>query len=195
METALNGFWDAGVTAGDRVAVVGAGVVGSLLAYVAARCPGTEVELVDVDSSKASVADALGATFKLPGDATRDADAVVHASGSPSGLRTALDLAGTEATVTELSWFGTSTAELPLGEAFHSRRLRIQSSQVGSVPAARRARWTNRRRLELAVSLLADARLDVLVSGESRFEDLPNTMTELSNERRSKSLCRRITYR
>jgi 2-desacetyl-2-hydroxyethyl bacteriochlorophyllide A dehydrogenase len=195
METALNGFWDAGISAGDRVAVVGAGVVGSLVAYLAARCPGTEVELVDIDSSKASVADALGATFKLPDDATRDVDVVIHASGSPDGLRTALDLAGTEATVTELSWFGTSTVELPLGAAFHSRRLRIQCSQVGSVPAARRARWTNRRRLELAVSLLGDNRLDVVVTGESRFEDLPNAMTELSKERKSKSLCRRITYR
>lgn len=195
LETALNGFWDAGVTAGDRVAVVGAGVVGSLVAYLVARCPGTEVELVDVDPSKASIAEALGSAFALPEDASGGADVVIHASGSPLGLRTALSLAGDEATVTELSWFGNSTAELPLGEAFHSRRLRIQSSQVGSVPATRRARWTNRRRLELAIALLADGRLDALTTGECRFEDLPNAMIELSGEQTSKSLCRRITYR
>jgi hypothetical protein len=194
LETALNGFWDAGVTAGDRVAVVGAGVVGSLVAYLVARCPGTEVELIDVDPSKAAVARALGATFKHPSDATGDADVVVDASGSAAGLRTALGLAGAEATVVELSWFGTSMVELPLGEAFHSRRLRIQSSQVGSIPAARRPRWTNRRRLELAVRLLADDDLDVLFSGESRFEDLPSAMIELSEERQSTTLCRRIRY-
>lgn len=194
METALNGFWDAGITAGDRVAVVGVGVVGSLVAYLCARCPGTDVELVDIDPSRAAIADAFGAAFALPSDASGEADVVVHASGSPAGLRTALALAGVEATVLELSWFGASPVELSLGEAFHSRRLRIQSSQVGSVPPARRARWTNRRRLELALTLLADSRLDALVTSQCRFEDLPSAMVELSQERTQKSLCRRIIY-
>lgn len=195
LETALNGFWDAGITAGDRVAVVGAGVVGSLVAYLAARCPGTVVELVDIDPSKAAVANALGVVFKAPGDARREADVVVHASGAPEGLATAIALAGQESTIVEMSWFGSAKVELPLGEAFHSRRLRIQSSQVGTVPAARRARWTNRRRLALAIDLLSDERLDALVTSECRFEDLPAAMLDLSNERGSKSLCRRVVYR
>jgi threonine dehydrogenase-like Zn-dependent dehydrogenase len=149
---------------------------------------------VDIDPSKAAVAHALGAVFKEPNAAARDADVVVHASGSPEGLRTALSLAGTEATVVELSWFGQSSVGLPLGEAFHSKRLRIQSSQVGTVPAARRARWTNRRRLEVALGLLVDPRLDALITGESRFDDLPQVMVELSRETTSKSLCHRIRY-
>jgi threonine dehydrogenase-like Zn-dependent dehydrogenase len=194
LETALNGFWDAGITAGDRVAIVGAGVVGSLVAYLTARCPGTQVELVDVDPNKASVAEVFDAAFKLPSEASGGADVVIHASGSAAGLRTALGLAADEATILELSWFGTSPVELALGEAFHSRRLRIQSSQVGSVPPARRARWTTRRRLELALALLGDGRLDVLVTGECRFDELPAAMVDLSRERTSKTLCRRIKY-
>jgi threonine dehydrogenase-like Zn-dependent dehydrogenase len=194
LETALNGFWDAGVSACDRVAVVGAGVVGSLVAYLATRCPGVVVELVDVDPSKAAVARALGADFKLPGEASGNADVVIHASGSPDGLRAALSLAGNEATVAELSWFGASVVELPLGEAFHSKRLRLQASQVGSLPANRRARWTNGRRLGAALGLLTDARLDALLARDTRFEELPNTMLELSREETSKTLCRRVRY-
>jgi threonine dehydrogenase-like Zn-dependent dehydrogenase len=194
LETALNGLWDARISAGDRVAVVGAGVVGALVAFLAAECPGTEVEVIDVDPSKAKVVEALGASFKPPMAASVDRDVVIHASGAPEGLSTALRLAGYEATVVELSWFGGSRAELALGEAFHSRRLRIQSSQVGALPADRRARWTHRRRLELALALLSDSRLDVLVTGENRFEDLPSLMSELSRETTPKSLCRRIAY-
>jgi threonine dehydrogenase-like Zn-dependent dehydrogenase len=194
METALNGVWDAEVSAGDRVAVIGAGVVGSLVAYLAARHPGTEVDLIDVDPSKAHVARALGVSFRLAGDARGDADVVIHASGAPDGLRTAIDLAGDQSTIVELSWFGASNATLPLGGAFHSRRLRIQSSQVGSVPPRRRPRWTNRRRLAVALGLLTDDRLDALVTSERRFEDLPIAMAELSREREHKSLCVRVKY-
>jgi hypothetical protein len=192
METALNVVWDAGVKAGDRVAVVGAGVVGASVAYLAARYPGTEVELVDVDPTKALVAAALGARFAAPGDARRDADVVVHASGAPAGLSTALSLAGEEATVVEASWFGDREVALPLGAAFHPRRLRIQSSQVGQMPAEQRSRWTHRRRLETALSLLSDPALDVLVSGASPFEELPEVMRRLAAG--EPALCHRIVY-
>lgn len=194
LETALNGLWDAGVSAGDRVTVVGAGVVGLLTAYLAARHPGTDVEVVDVDPAKLAVARELGVAFRSVDDAAGDADVVVHASGSPQGLRTALALAGYEATVLELSWFGATEVDVPLGQAFHSRRLRLQSSQVGAMPARRRARWTNARRLGVALRLLADPRLDSLFTSASPFERLPNTMLELSAEKTAKSLCHRIEY-
>jgi NADPH:quinone reductase-like Zn-dependent oxidoreductase len=198
LETSLNIVWDAGITAGDRVAVVGAGTVGAGVAYLAARYPGTEVELIDIDPQKAPVALALGVAFALPSGARSEADVVIHASGAPEGLETALALAGHEATVVEASWFGDRRVSLPLGEAFHSRRLRLVASQVGGVPAGQRARWSFRRRLALALTLLEDSRLAALVSGESPFDQLPAWMAEMAEmaekEPAGGSLCQRITY-
>jgi threonine dehydrogenase-like Zn-dependent dehydrogenase len=193
LETAVNGLWDAAAQLGDRVAVVGAGTVGSMLAWLAARIAGCRVELIDVDPRKAAIADALAVTFKQPAAAARDADVVVHASGTAEGLRTALALAGFEALVLEMSWFGSRRPELPLGEAFHSRRLTLKSSQVGTIPAARRSRWTAQRRMALVLELLRDPALDALISGESRFDDLPAVLPELTASG-TYALCHRITY-
>lgn len=180
LETALNALWDAGVLPGDRVTVVGAGSVGCLAAWLAARIPGCDVELVDTNSQRAVIATALGARFALPDAARGEADVVIHASGTEAGIGLALRLAGFEATVLELSWYGDRPVSLPLGEAFHSRRLILKSSQVGAVAASRRARRTLQSRLQLALSLLTDAALDGLINSESRFVDLPRTMEELS---------------
>src|SRR6266550_1191094 len=138
METAVNGLWDAPPGPGDRIAVIGAGVVGTLVAALAARLPGAEVELIDIDPGRAALATAFGCGFAAPQRARGDADLVVHASGNPDGLATALAVAGFETTVVEMSWYGTRIVPLPLGGAFHSRRLIVRSSQVGAVPAARR---------------------------------------------------------
>jgi 2-desacetyl-2-hydroxyethyl bacteriochlorophyllide A dehydrogenase len=181
LETALNALWDAGVLPGDRITVVGAGSVGCLAAWLAARIPGCEVELVDTNPQRAAVAAALGAQFALPDAARGEADVVLHASGTEAGIGLALRLAGFEATVVELSWYGDRPVSLPLGEAFHSRRLILKSSQVGAVAASRRARRTLQSRLQLALSLLTDAALDGLINSESRFVDLPRTMQELSS--------------
>lgn len=191
LETAINGLWDALPRIGERIAVVGAGTVGCLVAWLAARIPGCRVELIDVAPARAAIAAALGVPFALPGHATPDADRVIHASGAPEGLVTALALAGTEATVVELSWYGDREVRLPLGGAFHARRLTLRSSQVGSLPPAERPRWTHRRRLELALDLLADDRLDALVSGESAFADLPAVLPALAA---GDALCHRIRY-
>lgn len=192
LETAINGLWDAGVRLGDRVAVVGGGVVGCLAAYLAGRLPGCAVELVDVLPERARVAAALGVGFATPETARPEADLVVHASGAPAGLQTALALAGQEATVVELSWYGDRAVELPLGAAFHAQRLTLRSSQVGAVPPAQRPRWTTRRRLELALALLADPALDVLFDGELDFEALPEALPRLAAQ--GGALCRRLRY-
>src|SRR6185437_5324565 len=160
METALNGLWDAAPRLGDRIAVVGAGVVGCCVAALAARVPGTQVELIDIDPARAALAASLGCRFARPEAATPEADLVIHCSGSAAGLATALRLAGFEATVLELSWYGAGDVAAPLGEAFHSRRLSLRSSQVGAVATAQRARWSHRRRLALALDLLADPVFD-----------------------------------
>src|SRR5262249_52138748 len=180
LETALNGVWDAAVHVGDRVTVVGGGPVGSLVAYLVRHIVGCSVELVDVNPARAAIAEALGVQFALPGSATGDRDVVVHASGSASGLEVALAVAGLEATIVEMSWYGDRSVSVPLGGAFHARRLTIRSSQVGRVAASQRARWDTRRRMQLALALLADPVLDVLITGESAFDDLPELMIRLA---------------
>jgi len=194
LETALNGLWDAAPRVGDRVAVIGAGVVGALAAALLARMPGTEVQLIDVDPARAPVAAALEVGFALPDAARGDVDLVIHASGAAEGLARALALAGFEARVVELSWYGDRAVALPLGEAFHSRRLRLISSQVGAVAPAQRSRWDRRRRLALALDLLADRRFDALLAPAAPFERLPEVMAELA-ARPSSIMCQVISYR
>lgn len=172
METALNALWDGGAGPGDRIAVVGGGLVGCLVAALAARLPGAAVTLVDIEPARAAVAAALGCGFALPAEAPAGCDLVFHASASPAGLATAIAAAGTEAAVVEMSWYGEGTVAAPLGGAFHSQRLRLVGSQVGSVAPSRRPRWSHRRRLEAALSLLADPRLDALIDTEVAFADL-----------------------
>jgi threonine dehydrogenase-like Zn-dependent dehydrogenase len=193
LETAVNGVWDAGAGVGDRVVVVGGGVVGLLASWLLKDLPGVELTLVDPDPDREASARALGLSW-APG-ITPDlrADRVLHASGSPRGLRDALAVAGTEATVVEMSWYGDREVPVNLGEEFHSRRLTIRSSQVGRIPPERAPRWTHRRRLGLALRLLRAPELDVLISGESRFEDLPEVMARLAEGPRG-TLCHRIRY-
>ncbi|MBS0347580.1 MAG: zinc-binding alcohol dehydrogenase [Proteobacteria bacterium] len=193
METALNGLWDATPRLGDRVAVIGAGVVGSLVAALAARIPGVRVELIDRDPRRAGLAARLGCAFATPEQASADADLVIHASGHPDGLATALRIAGFEASVVELSWYGDQPVALPLGEAFHARRLTLRSSQVGSVATPQRARWSHRRRLALALELLADPVFDALLSGESPLAELPAVLPRLADAPDG-ALCHVVTY-
>jgi len=193
LETAVNGVWDARPHVGDRIVVIGAGTVGCLVAWLLAGMRGCEVQLVDVNPERAHVARALGVRFARPEDAARDADLVIHASGSPLGLQLALDVAGIEAAIVEMSWYGDHSVPLSLGSTFHSKRLSIVSSQVGRVAPAQRARWDNRRRMALALSLLADPSLDALITGESAFDDLPDVMARLAGEP-GQVLCHRIRY-
>jgi NADPH:quinone reductase-like Zn-dependent oxidoreductase len=193
METALNGVWDAAPGPADRIAVIGAGVVGSLVAYLCGRLPGVEVTLVDINPARAELAAALGVNFTEPGRAERECDLVVHASGSPGGLGTALELAGDEATVLEMSWYGDRAVNALLGGPFHSRRLRLVSSQVGSIAPSHRPRWSHIRRLSAAVGLLADPRLDVLLAPAVAFSDLPKRLPEILGPR-SATLCQPIVY-
>jgi len=193
METALNALWDAAPRLGDRISVVGAGVVGALAAALAARIPGAAVEIVDRDPRRAPLASTLGCSFALPAAAAAERDLVLHASGSGEGLATALALAGFEAEVIDLSWYGDRAVTLPLGEAFHAKRLSIRASQVGAVAPSRRARRSHRERLALALALLADPRFDALLSGRSPFAALPETMARLAHAAEG-ALCEVVQY-
>ena len=198
METALNALWDSGAAPADRIVVVGGGIVGLLVGYLAARLPGAEVTLIDVADERRTLAEKLGMRFSPPPTAPSglpakagitggesegahqyDADVVFHTSASVPGLATAIGAAGMEATVIELSWYGEGTVAAPLGGAFHSRRLKLISSQVGQVSAGHRTRWNYRRRLNAALELLKDDRLDALITEEIAFADAPAMLPSL----------------
>jgi threonine dehydrogenase-like Zn-dependent dehydrogenase len=193
METALNAVWDAAPAPSDRIAVVGAGVVGSLVAYLCGHLPGAEITLVDINPRRAELAAAFGVRFAEPAEAKGDCDLVVHASGSPDGLQTAIELAGEEATVLELSWYGDAPVTAMLGGPFHSRRLRLVSSQVGKIAPSHRARWTHRRRLAAAIALLGDPRLDALLAPAINFQDLAGQLPRVLDVK-SGILCQPIAY-
>ena len=193
METAVNIIWDARPTAGDRVLIVGAGVVGLLAGWLCRQIPGTRVYALDTNVAREGIARELGLRFVAEPPRGESIDLVVHASGHPEGLTNALEAAGVEATIVEASWYGNRRASLPLGEAFHSRRLTIKSSQVGRIPPDRASRWDNRRRLALAIGLLSDPALDALITGESAFDELPDVLARLSRDPAG-ALCHRIRY-
>ena len=192
IETALNATWDGAPRIGDRIAVVGGGAIGCLTAWLCARLPGTEVTLIDLNPARALVAAALGVAFATPHEAPQDCDLVFHASGTGGGLALALSLAGFEAEIVELSWYGDATVTVPLGGTFHSQRLSLRASQVGSVAPARRGRWSHGRRLALALALAADPRLDVLVEASTPFDRLPEALPTILG--RPGALFHRATY-
>lgn len=192
METALNIVWDAEIRPGDRVAVFGAGVVGALTAHLAAGVPGTQTLLVDPDLDRASLAKALGLSFVAPDGLDGEFDVLINASGASAALSMAIDHAGLEGRIVEASWYGERQATLSLGGAFHSRRLSIKSSQVGHVSAAQQPRWPLSRRLSKALELLADPRLDALISGETVFSDLQDIYPRILHA--TSTLCHRVCY-
>jgi threonine dehydrogenase-like Zn-dependent dehydrogenase len=193
VETAINALWDARPMLGDRVAVVGAGMVGCCAARLLSLFPAVEVALVDVESSRADVAAALGVDFALPSNASGERDLVVHASATSAGLQHSLELLASGGTVIDLSWYGDSDVRLSLGGAFHSRRLGIRASQVSEVSPARTGSRTAADRLALALDLLRDPAFDALVTGDSRFDELPSVMPGLADGSLP-ALCHTITY-
>ncbi|WP_434739871.1 zinc-dependent alcohol dehydrogenase [Micromonospora sp. SH-82] len=193
VETAVNALWDAPPLVGDRVTVIGAGMVGSCVAALLARFPGVDVQLVDVDPGRAGIAAALGVGFARPEDAATGRDLVVHASASGQGLQRGLDLLAPEGTLLEMSWYGDRPVTVELGGAFHSRRLTVRSSQVGMVSPARRSSRRYADRLALALDLLADPVFDTLITGRSPFVELPRVLDDVSAGR-SSALCHVIDY-
>lgn len=193
VETAVNALWDAAPLVGDRITVLGAGMVGCCIAALAARFPGADVEVVDVQPERAQIVRRLGARFAGPDEARTGRDFVFHASATAAGLNRALELLAPEGTVMELSWYGDRQVSLSLGGAFHSGRLSIRSSQVGQVAPARRSSRGYGDRLALALDLLRDPAYDALLTSESTFDDLPRVMADLARGDRP-GLCHVVTY-
>jgi threonine dehydrogenase-like Zn-dependent dehydrogenase len=193
VETAINVLWDAAPVVGDRVSVVGAGMIGCCVARLLRGIPGVDVTLIDVNPARKEVADQLGVGFADVGDPPRDRDIVINTSGSDAGLQLALETVVTDGEVIEASWYGDRPATLMLGADFHSRRLTIRSSQVGAVAARRRGNRTTRERLELALQLLRDPAFDALLTAESSWRDLPDVMASLADGSRT-DLCHTIHW-
>jgi threonine dehydrogenase-like Zn-dependent dehydrogenase len=193
VETAVNAAWDAAPLVGDRITVVGAGMVGCCVAAVLARMPGSSVELVDIDPRRADVAGALGVGFSTPAHATAGRDVVFHASATPAGLRRSLELLAPDGVVVELSWYGEQEVSLPLGEAFHSGRLSIRSSQVGIISPARQGRRSFADRRAIALDLLRDPAFDALLTGESLFDELPDVLAAMAAGTEA-GLCHLVSY-
>jgi NADPH:quinone reductase-like Zn-dependent oxidoreductase len=193
VETAVNALWDAAPRLGDRVAVVGAGMVGCAVAVLLRTFPLGRLQLVDVDPTRERVAAALGVELVDPAVAAGGCDIVLHASATAAGLQRSLELLGDEGEVIELSWYGTRAVSVPLGSVFHSRRLAIRASQVGEVAASRRARRSDADRLALALELLRDEAFDALISGSSPFADLPDTMHRIATGEID-ALCHVVDY-
>ncbi len=193
VETALNAVWDAGPRWGDRVAVVGAGMVGACVAALLRDFPLQQLTLVDHDPERADLAAALGVSLVGPDELGDDLDLVVHCSATEDGLRAGLAALGVEGTLVEVSWYGAQDVRVPLGGAFHSRRLSIRGSQVGSVAPARRARRSTADRLRLALEELADPVYDTLLTGRCAFEDLPQTIVAMARGEIT-GLCHVVDY-
>ena len=193
VETAVNALWDAAPAIGDRIGIMGGGMVGCCIARLLCRYPAMQVTLIDVEPSRAEVAAALGVDFALPDDSPEGLDLVVHASATSEGLQRSIDLLASEGTVVDLSWYGDAEVRLSLGGAFHHRRLAIRSSQVGTISPARASRRTTADRLALALQLLRDPSFDALLTGESRFDELPDVMARLAAGSLP-ALCHTITY-
>jgi len=191
METALNLLWDAAPLPGERMLVIGAGVVGLLTASLLARTPAAAVTLVDTNPARAALAPAFGCGFALPDAAPDEQELIIHTSASEAGLRLCLASAAFEARIIEASWYGDAAPALPLGEAFHARRLRLLASQVGAIAPAMRGRRSHAERLALALALLADVRFDALLEGPTPFADLPAAMPSIL---RPGGLCHVISY-
>lgn len=192
METALNITWDSQASAGDKIAVIGAGVIGLLAGYLLAKIPGSDVTVIDKNSNRAAIAKQLGLKFTNPEAAPVDCDVVIHTSASSDGLALAIDIAGFEAKIIEASWYGDQEVVLSLGGAFHSQRLSLISSQVGSLPQTKKPRWDHNRRMTKALELLLDPELEVLISGESKFEDIATEYGGILHD--PETLCHRIRY-
>ncbi|WNJ16800.1 zinc-binding alcohol dehydrogenase [Pontibacter sp. G13] len=179
LETAVNAIWDSGMSTGDKILVVGFGIIGSLVARLASLFPGTEVYVAETQRKRRMMAEQMGFFLLGDHDSEVEFDCAFHCTGASGGLQTAIDQVGYEGVIVELSWYGTRGIEVNLGGDFHSKRKKIISSQVSNLPADRQGRWGFRRRKETVFELLKDPVFDAHITREIPFEELPDFFQRL----------------
>ncbi len=180
LEVAINVIWDTAPAFGDRIAVIGCGLVGASVAMVLSQFPLQRFTLVDPAPRSESLAQSLGASWATPGNLIGEFDIVIHCSGTQEGLALGLSALAYEGEIIEASWFGQNSPDVPLGHDFHAKRLSIRCSQVSSVAAGNRARRTRADRMALAMEQLHRPIYDDLITGRSPFDQLPHTLAEVS---------------
>ena len=183
LETALTALWDAQVMVGDKVLVVGFGMIGALVARLLQGIPAVSLYVYDTDPRRVMMAEQAG--FTLAASALDDFDIAFHSSSSEAGLQTSIDAVGTEGKVIELSWYGTQPVQVHLGGSFHQQRKQLISSQVSSLPVHRRARWNFRRRKEVVFELLKNDAFDQHITEVVSFEQLPTLFDRIRQGDRS----------
>jgi len=179
LETAVNAIWDSNVTIGERALLIGFGIVGSLVARLLSFIPGVQLQVVDTNPSKITLAEKMGFEACNPEKVSGNFDLAFHASGSSDGLQLAIDKVGCEGRIIELSWYGTDKVSLSLGGTFHSQRKTIHSSQVSTVSPRQRPRWDRRRRKSLVFKLLERPEFDSHITHSVPFTKLPDLYGKL----------------
>jgi NADPH:quinone reductase-like Zn-dependent oxidoreductase len=184
LETAVNVVWDGAVALGDRVIVIGGGMVGLLVGYCARLGGARHVALVEPATQRRDVARRLGFDDVVPPEQAAalgtDADVVIEASGNPACLDLAIARARHEGIVAVASFYGQRSAPVALGSEFHRRRLTLRASQVSHLPPTRAAAWSFTRRFELVCELLQDPRLDALLEPPTPFDAAPSAYDRLA---------------
>lgn len=188
METALNAIWDSGVNIGDKVLIVGFGIIGSLIARILSFIPQVEVDVLDVQPAKITLIEQLGFSIYKE-EKEKKYDLAFHTSGSGPGLQTSINNVGLEGKIIETSWYGDKEVNLCLGETFHSQRKLIISSQVSHLPACKSARWDYKRRKEVVFQLLLHPEFDAHITHTIAFHNLPKLFQSLKKNR-----CQELSY-
>lgn len=198
METALNAVWDAEISGTSNHMVIGAGVVGLLTAFVLKSLSGHSPILIDINTAKKPIAEKLGLAFHTPDEIAQknlaEMERLFNTSASEKGLQLAIEQSGFEAKILEMSWYGDKAVNLRLGGEFHSKRLQIISSQVGHIAPAKRETHGYSDRMQEAMKLLSDDKLDALLEPEIMFEALPDHLHDIFNKN-SSALCQLVKYK
>lgn len=179
LETAVNAVWDSGVSVGDRVAVVGFGIIGSLVARLLAQLPAVSLTILEKDPDRIKMAKSMGFEVSPNENLSTPLDIAFHCSSTAAGLQTCIDTVGLEGKVIELSWYGDKSVELNLGGTFHPQRKVIISSQVSQIPASHQHRWDFRRRKEAVFELLKNPDFDLHTPKTTPFTNLPEVFSEI----------------
>tara|TARA_B100001113_G_scaffold7774_1_gene6337 strand:- start:2368 stop:3336 length:969 start_codon:yes stop_codon:yes gene_type:complete len=191
METAINAMWDSKPSIGDKVYVVGAGIVGILMAYVLSSTFGINVTVIDSDKNKKKLCEFFNIDFENSMDCIENPDIIYECSGNISVLSELINNSTLETKICILSWYGKQQSKIKMGENCFSRRLEIIFSQVGNITALKSKKWNNLSRRALALQLLDNKKLDILIDKkEISLDELPSFFKKGN----PKGICKVVKY-
>ena len=191
METAINAMWDSQPSIGDNTYVIGAGIVGILMAYVLSSTFGIKVTVIDNNASKKKLCKFFNIDFENNINCIKDPDIIFECSGNASVLSDLINNSTLETKICILSWYGKQQSKIKMGENCFSRRLEIIFSQVGNITPIQSKKWDNLSRRALALKLLDNKKLDSLIDKqEIKLKELPNFFKKGNTN----GLCKVVKY-